>query len=231
MSKSTITLDALLRDAKGRNAVQVLRGEGRIPAVLYGQGTESMTVSVDAKAFRAVYLEAGEGQVVTLMIEGKEHPVFVKELSLDPVTQLVQHIDFYQVDLKKEVVAPVELSFEGESPAVKELAGTLIRVMTELEVKALPNDMPESIVVDLSVLKTFEDSISIKDLSVPSGVEILADVEETVATVEAPRSEEELAALDEEIENPVVSEETEEGAESAGEEATESEEGAEASAE
>lgn len=215
MSKSTATLEATLRTAKGRNAVAHLRKEGRIPAALYGEGTDALLLSVDARAFREVYLKAGEGQVVVVHVDGTEHPVFVKELAVDPVTQLVLHVDFYRVDLNKEVVAPVELSFEGASPAVKDLAGTLVRVMTEVEVKALPNDMPESIVVDLSALATFDDSISIADLSVPSGVEILADAEETVATVEAPRSEEELAALDEEIENPVL--EGEEDQESEGE--------------
>ena len=117
----------------------------------------------------------------------------INDLSVDPVSGKTIHIDFYQPDLKKEIEADVPLVFVGESPAVKDLGGTLIKNFDEIAVKALPADLPREIKVDISVLKNFDDAIAVKDLTVAGKVELLKNPEEIVAlAAEAQKIVEEL---------------------------------------
>jgi len=123
---------------------------------------------------------------------------------------------FISLSLEEEIEAEVPLIFEGEAPAVKDLGGTFIKNISELKVKALPQDLPKEIVVNIEKLKTFEDQILIKDLKVPSGVTILREKEEIVAQVLPPEK------VEEELEKPV--EEKIEEVEKAEEEKKETEE-------
>jgi len=207
-----LTLPAKIRKTLGKK-VKALRERGVLPGVLYGPRIkETLPLEINFKEFEKVYKEAGESTLVSLEIEGKKTPVLIHEVKLDPLTGKPIHIDFYQPSLEEEVTVAVPIIFEGVSPAVKELGGTLVRNIHELEVKALPQNLPHEIKVDISKLKTFEDDILVKDLVVPKEVKILKDPEESVALVTPPEKvEEELVEPIEEKVEEVQEEKKEEG--------------------
>jgi len=188
-----LTLLAKIRQISGKKT-KTLRKKGILPAILYGPKIKSSSLEVDSKEFEKIYQEAGESSLVSLEVEGKKIPVLIHEIQRDPLTDKILHIDFYQAPLEEKITAKIPLIFEGFSPAVKELGGTLVKVIHELEIKAKPEDLPKEIKVDISSLKIFEDILTIKDLKVPIGVEILKNPEEIVAEVFPPEKvEEELA--------------------------------------
>jgi large subunit ribosomal protein L25 len=175
-----------------------LRKQGLIPAILYGSGIKNLPLVVDLKEFKKVYKEAGKSSLISLKVEGKEKAkdfvVLIHDLETHPITLEPIHIDFYQPNLKEEVEATVPLVFVGESKAVKDLKGTLVQNISEVEVRALPLDLPKEIKVNIDSLETFEDTIKIKDLKVSPNVKILREPEEIVAQVLPPEKvEEELA--------------------------------------
>lgn len=196
--------------AKPRNElgkkVAALRRAGFLPAVVYGEGVASEPVSVAMRDFDKVYREAGESSVVMLKVEGgKNLNVMIHDVAYDPLTSKPIHVDFYSVRMDKEIETKVPLIFVGESPAVKGESGILVKVMHEIEVKALPKDLPHEISVDTTPLDKIGARIYIKDVALPQGVKSLAEAQEVVALVAAPRSEEELKALETEA-APVVAE-------------------------
>jgi len=182
-----------------------LRAQGKVPAVLYGPKVKNMNLEVDLKEFGKVYNEAGESSLISLDVGGQKEKflVLIHDIQSDALTEKPIHIDFYQPDLKKEVESTVPLVIEGEAPVIKELGGTLIKKISNIEVKALPQDLPREIKVDISNLKTFEDNIVVKDLSVSSKVKILKDPEEIIITVSAPQK------VEEELEKPIEEKEPE----------------------
>lgn len=185
-----------MRTLKGRKNWKI-RAEGQVPAIVYGAFKEPKMVSVDRNEFVRVFKSAGESTVVDLQVEGVGSiPVLFQDHQQDPLRDEVTHIDFREVDLTKPVEAEVRLEFVGESMAVKALGGTLVHVMEEVEVRALPGNLPSEIKVSLEALKTFEDVIRISDLEIPEGVEVLGDAQESVVVVTPPRSDAELAGLD-----------------------------------
>ena len=182
-----------------------LRAQGKVPAVLYGPKAKNLNLEVDLKEFGKVYNEAGESSLISLDVGGQKEKflVLIHDIQFDALTEKPIHIDFYQPDLKKEVESTVPLVIEGEAPVIKELGGTLIKKISDIEVKALPQDLPREIKVDISNLKTFEDNIVVKDLSVSSKVKILKDPEEIIITVSAPQK------VEEELEKPIEEKEPE----------------------
>lgn len=195
----------MLKAAKRASAsAKKLRSEGLIPAVLYGRGISNMDLSVEKLAFERVYAQAGESAIVELEVDGVKQNVLVYEVQTEPISGAFSHIDFYQVRMDEEVEANIPLEFVGESDAVKALGGTLVKSMDEVLVSCLPGDLPQHIEVDLSSLKTFEDHITIGDLKVSAKVKFVQEKETIVAGVSAPRSEEELAALDQKVEADVT---------------------------
>lgn len=181
------------------------RKEGKIPAILYGHDTKPQMLWINTIAFTKTYAAAGGSSIINLIPEnGKGSNVIVQEIEHDPMTNRVSHIDFYQVRMDEELETHVPLEFINESLAVRELGGILVKTLEEILISCLPKDLPHSISVDLSVLKDFETHIQVKDLKVPAGVKILAEEETTIALVEAPRTEAEMAALDEKVEADVT---------------------------
>lgn len=180
-----ITLKSEKRDLFGRK-VSRLRKEGKIPANIFGKKIESSAIIVDKKEFSEVYEKAGETQIIDL--GGK--PVLVSNTQVDPITGEYLHVDFRQVDLKEKIEAKVPVIVEGESPAEKQNLGTVVQQIHEIEVEALPADLPEKIIVDASILVEVEQAIYVKDLKVSGDVEIKTDLESIVAKVEPPQAEE-----------------------------------------
>lgn len=209
-----LTLSSKIRKEVGKK-VKSLRQQGILPAVLYGHKIKNLNLEVDSKEFEKIYSKAGESSLITLVIaKGKDEAeasslslnveekkqkflVLIHDIQFDHLTEKPIHIDFYQPELKEEVEVTVPLIFEGEAPAVKDLGGTLVKNISEVEVKALPQNLSHEIKVDIGNLKTFEDNILIKDLIVSKEVKILKEPEEIVAAVARPEK------VEEELEKPV----------------------------
>jgi large subunit ribosomal protein L25 len=171
---------------------------------LYGHQIKSQPLSVNLQEFERVFQKAGASTLVDLKIDnGETKKVIIHEPQIDPITNQPIHVDLYQVKMSEKITTEIPLKFIGESPAVKELGGTLITNRDTIEVECLPQDLVHEIEVDISNLKTFEDLIKISDLKIPAGIEILNDPEETVVSVNPPRTEEELAELEAPVEEKV----------------------------
>ncbi len=205
-----VSLNAKIRKTSGKK-VRNLREKGFIPAVLYGPKIENTPLEIDFKTFEKAYREAGKSSLISLEVEKKKFLVLIYAVELDPLSQKAIHVDFYQPKLDEEITANIPLVFEGEAPAIKELGGTFVRNIHEVEVRALPQNLPHEIKINVDKLKTFEDSILVKDLLVPKEVKILKDPEETVAFVAEPEKvEEELAKpVEEKVEEVEKAEEKE----------------------
>lgn len=176
--------------------VKSLRRNGQLPAVLYGADNESQPISVDTKSFGKVLKEAGESTLVELVVDGKKHNVLIHDVQVDPLTDLPIHADFLSVRMDKEIHAKIPLEFIGESPAVKGESGILVKVMHEIEISALPKDLPHSIYVPMEKLEHVNDRVVASDLSLPAGVRLLAESDDVIVLVEPPRSEEELKSTE-----------------------------------
>ncbi|MDP3918153.1 MAG: 50S ribosomal protein L25 [Candidatus Woesebacteria bacterium] len=180
-----ITLKLEKRELFGRK-VKRLRKDGKVPANIFGKKIKSEAITVDNKEFTEVFEKTGETQIIDLA--GK--PVLVSNTQIDPVSGEYLHIDFRQVDLTEKIEAMVPIEIEGESLAEKQNLGTVVQQIHEIEVEALPADLPEKIIVDASILVEVDQTIYVKDLKVDKKVEIKTDLESIVVKVEPPTKEE-----------------------------------------
>ncbi len=183
-----IELKAQKRELIGR-AVNSLRKEGLLPSVIYGHNFESKAIQIKYKDFEKVFKAAGESTLINLKIDDKEEPAVIKDIQKDPVSDQIIHADFYKVSLTEKIKANVPVVVIGESEAVKN-GGVLIKTVNELEVEALPQDLPHELQIDISRLQNFGDHIQIKDILVSDKVKIEANSEDIVALVQEPRKEE-----------------------------------------
>lgn len=196
-------LEAKHRKVLGRK-VKGLRKSGVIPAVLYGPKTkEPQCLEVNCEKFREVFKKSGESSLIKLKIDKEEKDVLVRDVQQDPMNGNFLHIDFYEVPMTEKITLTIPLKFIGESEAVKNLSGILVKNIFEIEIESLPKDIPSEVDVDITPLKTFEDAVKIRDINVPSGVKIMANPEEIVVLVSPPRTEEELKDLEEKVEEKV----------------------------
>jgi large subunit ribosomal protein L25 len=181
-----------------------LRADDMIPAVVYGHGITNENVAVPRSFFEKAYQEAGESTLISLDVTGKKPvQVLIQDVDRHPTSGAILHVDFYQVRMDEEITNDVPLVYAGESAAVKALGGILVKNLSTLKVKCLPADLPHEIAVDISALVDFESRITVADIAIPPNVEVLAKPEDIIAVVEPPRSEEELKALDEKVEENV----------------------------
>lgn len=175
------TLSATIRNDEKLIAI---RTAGSIPAVVYGAGiTTPIHVSVEREMFKKAWKVAGGSSAITLSVDGKNHDVLIHDFQIDPKTDVVIHADFLALDKSTKVTVGVELEFVGVSPAVKSGTGTLEKMLHEIEVEALPKDLPKSIEVDISSLANVHDQIHVKDLKIPAGVELKTDEEDVIAVI------------------------------------------------
>lgn len=212
------TLNVQKRDVTGRKVKQ-LRRDGILPANVFGKTIPSHSVQVDMKTFNRIYDAAGDTSVIELTIEGdaKTYPVLVSEVQYNVLTGNPIHVDFHHINLKEKVEATIPLVIEGDAPAVDQKIGALMTLHSEVDVKALPMDLPEHIVVDVTTLTDLDQEIKVKDLKVDtSKVEITTDPELVVVKIGALVSEE-AQALEKEEEAAAAAEAADgaEGAEGA----------------
>lgn len=176
------TLVATLREVFGRK-VKKIRVTGQIPATVYGKNVKSVSIAVPVDKFAKTYDEVGETGLIDLSVDGSIRPVLIHNVQKDPVTWSILHIEFHQVDLKEKVHANVPLVTIGESPAVTQKKGVVLRILDEIEVEALPTDLPEKIDVDVSRLSDVNAEVKVGDLRIPKGVTVLSDSALTVVKI------------------------------------------------
>lgn len=192
MAKITLALEP--RTTTGKK-VKKLRQQGIIPANVFGKNVKSLAVQVKNTLLHPVLEQAGETQIVYVRIgkEKDERPILITNVQFDPLTDTILHVDFRQVDLKEKVTANIPVELVGESPAVRDLAASLITSLSEVEVEALPADLPENIQVDVSGLKNVGDVIKVADLPLDHTKLEVKDEPETVVVSVAGQQKEEVA--------------------------------------
>jgi large subunit ribosomal protein L25 len=183
-----LTIQFEKRDMKAK--AESVRNQGKIPAVFYGPKEKSTPITIKDIEFRKAWKEAGESSIVILKdAEGEEHETLIHDVDLHPVTGAPRHADFYVIEKGKKLQVGVHLEFEGVAPAVKDLGGILIKVLHEVEIEAMPKDLPHDIKVDIGALATVESQILAKDLVMPSGVTLITGPEEVVAAIAVAKDE------------------------------------------
>lgn len=194
------------RTVQGKK-VNKLRLKGLIPANVYGKDIKSEALQVNLKEFYAVYKDAGETGIVVLDLgDGNQKNTLIRNVQKDPVTDQPLHVDFYNVSLKEKIKASVPIIQIGESKAVMDKIGALLQPLAEVEVEALPTDLPEKIEVDVSFLSEVDQEVKVKDLKLPDGVEILTDGDQIVIKVGSLISEEAKKLAEEEAAAKAASE-------------------------
>lgn len=187
---SSHDLNVVVREDKGKSVSRRLRYAGRLPAVVYGRNEEPVKLSVDAKEFRDLLAHHGSHGLLSLNTEdGAKTPAIIKALQRHPFKNTVQTIDFLRVSLSEKVNAVVPIVLEGEAVGVKVDGGILVQSLHEIEISALPQDLPESIHVDVSGLELNGAPIHVSEIAFPQGISPVTAGEEVVAVVNAPAVE------------------------------------------
>ncbi|NOY97905.1 MAG: 50S ribosomal protein L25 [Chloroflexi bacterium] len=194
-----IVINAAKRDVIGKQ-VRALRRAGKLPGVLYGHGIESMPIMLDLRETSRTLENATSSSLFTVKVDGKEYPALVREKQWDFIRRTLLHVDFQVVSMTEKIAAKVRIELVGESLAVKEYGAVLVTGLTELEVEALPTDLPERITVDISGLVEVGDGIHVSDMVVDSAkIKILDDPSTMIAFATAAAKEEEEEVVAEEL--------------------------------
>ena len=171
--------------------VKKLRREGILPANLFGKEIKSQALQVSQKELLEVFEKMGETGLIDLAVDKqKARPVLISSLQVDPVTGSSLHVDFHQVDLEEKTVVAVPIELIGTSPVIEKDEGVLVQPLLEVEVEALPQQLPDHLEADVSVLTKLNDAVRVSDLKVGKEVEIKAEKNEIVVKVGALREEE-----------------------------------------
>ena len=199
MDVPTLKLDE--RTMTGKK-VRRLRRQGVIPVHVYGAGIEPANLQVDDRTLNRLLPQVGSNIPVAVEYEGQheENICFVREIQRHPVTETVIHVDFLRVDISQTVAAEVPLMLVGTSPAVTQMAGTILQNLQSLSIEALPMNMPAQVSVDISVLVDFDTTLAVSDVEVPGDVTVLNDPVDVIVRVAPPRLEVEIAEEDAELE-------------------------------
>jgi large subunit ribosomal protein L25 len=189
-------LAAASRTLTGKKVAR-LRKEGQLPGVVYGHGTASEPVTVDAHEFDLLRRRVGASTLVDLAVDGKKsRPVIVHSIQVHPISRRPVHVDLFAVRMTEELTVEVQLVGTGAAPAA-EAGGTLVHPTSSVKVRALPDRLPEVLHYDLASLLDYDSTITVADLQVPEGVAVQADPAEVIARVLAPRVDEAPAVAEE----------------------------------
>lgn len=214
-------LKAEKRTLSGKK-VKHLRKEGILPANIYGKNIESQAVQLPLKEFTAIYKIVHETGLVDIEVDGRTHPVLIHNVQVHPVTYEPIHADFFQVNMKEKVKTSIPLITVGEPKAVTDKLGVLLQTLSEVEIEALPSDLPENIEINVESLAAVDDSITLDQVKIPAEVTLLTDPTQTVVRIgELVSQEAEELAAEEEAAAEAASEE----AASEGEEGSEKSDG------
>lgn len=178
-----ISLNVRTRSLIGKKA-RKLRLQNILPGNVYGKEIPSLAVEVDLPLFQKTYKEAGETHVLDFVIDKQEpRPILIHQVQIHPVSGKMLHVDFYQVDLKEKIKAKVPVEIAGVAGAVSQKLGVLLTLLDEIEVEALPTDLPEKITLDVTKLAQVGDAIKVKDIPAFGGVTIMTDSEAEIVKV------------------------------------------------
>ncbi len=184
-----VVLKATPRTATGRQ-VRALRRSGLLPAVIYGHNVEPISISLEGRQAGRVLGRLSSSSLITIDLEGKEYPSLVREKQQNHIKRTLIHVDFMVVSLTEKIRANVGIVLTGDSPAVKDFNAMLINGLSELEVEAFPQDLPKSIVVDISALVKIGDGIHVRDIVLSDKVQVLDTPDEMIILATAPAKEE-----------------------------------------
>lgn len=184
-----IVLNATKRTVVGKQ-VKALRRAGKLPGVIYGKHTEPVAISLEAHESGRILAGVGPSTLITIDVEGQQYPVLVRDRQYNYIYRYLTHIDFLAVSMTETLRAEVRVELTGKSPAVKDFGAIVVHLLESLEVECLPKDLPENFTLDISGLKNIGDSLTVADLKVASGIEILHDPEEVIVQITAPMGEE-----------------------------------------
>jgi large subunit ribosomal protein L25 len=187
MLKSEVVVAAVKRDESIRT--KDLRASGFIPAVIYGQGKEAMSIQIEYQPFRKAFRETGTSTLLDIDIDGKKIPTLVHDIQYHPVSGEYLHLDLYQVQEGVPVTTHVEVIVEGLAPAVKNKAAVLVTPVKMLEIRCLPRNLFHDVRIDVSGLKEYHDTIKVSDLPLAQdeNIEILTDMDTALATANPPK--------------------------------------------
>jgi len=193
MTKQNPKLEASKRELTGRK-VNKLRKEGILPATMYGNNMDSMTIQMDTREVEKLFEEVGESGLIDLVVDGKEYPILLRNPQYNILTEEMTHVDCYKVNLKVRITAAVPVEIIGEAPGVK-AGNVLVEVSDQVEIEALPADLPEKLEIDISSLVEAGDMITAGDIKLDDKMELKSIADQVLVKIEAPRvaTEEELA--------------------------------------
>lgn len=185
--------DAFILEVKKREVfgkkLSAMRAQGLLPANIFGENFTSQAVVIAVKDFMKVFKKAGETQMITLTLDGKELPVLIKNVQRHPVSQLLLHVDLRKVDLTKKIETEVPIKLVGESPAVAQNKGVLLTIAESVMVEALPQAIPSAIEIDIAVLKELNDEIKVKDLKTSADYVFKDNPEKPIVRISAHKEE------------------------------------------
>lgn len=206
---ATASLTATPRSDRGKGVARKLRAAGQVPGVIYGHGREPQPLTVNAREFdRLAERVRITSTVIELALDGKTARTLIRELQRDPIRRSVIHIDFQELVAGEKIVVSVPLRFVGTPDGVKNSGGILEEVIHQLHVRVDPSNIPDHIDVDVAPL-TIGHGLHVSDLTLPEGVEVTEDPEQTVAIVSAPKAEEVVAPVEGALVAPDVAAEPE----------------------
>ena len=182
-----ITLKGETRDPKSKLAA--VRAQGFVPAVYYGHKEKATPCVFEAKEFGKVWKEAGESTVVTLDLPKGKMNALIYEVQVDPVRGQPIHADFYILEKGQEVTVHIPLEFTGISAAVKDLGGSLVKVLHEVEIKAQPENLPHNFVIDISSLDALDSQILADSIVLPKGVTLITHGTDVIAAIAVAKEE------------------------------------------
>lgn len=212
-----IVLQATNRKVIGKK-VKVLRREGVLPAIIYGQGIDPRPISLEMRESNQILSTVSSSNLVRVQVEGEDVTTLVRDQQKDPVTGALLHVDFLRVSLTEILRTTVALDFSDEAPAVKNYGGILVTGQETLEIECLPKDLPNRVHVEMASLENIGDVIYVRDLTVPPNIDVLTSLDEMVILVTAPAAEPEPEEEIEEIEEGEEPEVIEKGRKEEGEE-------------
>jgi len=210
-----VNLEAIARTIDKQSTIRKIREEGNIPAILNGNH-QSKPILVNSIDFIKTIRESGRNGIINLKLDNENHPVMLHEVQQDPIKSEIIHVDFKIVNMRSEVEVDVNVHLVGEAVGVKD-GGVLQQSLHTLSVKALPNNIPQSIDVDISNMEVGQ-TITVGDINTGGSYELVGDESHVIASVLAPRQEEEIDSGEEQEDGLPASEEGREGEEQASEE-------------
>lgn len=208
MTKEKHEIKAEIRTVLGRK-VKHLRDAGLVPSTIYGHKFESVSIQFNALELQKIYDKVGESGLIELLVGSDKYNILFRNPQYSPVESEIVHIDCYKVNLKEKISAFIPIVLIGESPALKD-GNTLVTITDEVEVEALPTDLPESIEIDISILTEVGQMITVEDIKLDEKVVMLTLLDQAIVKVEEPRAEEVIEEVTEPVEVPAMNQKTEE---------------------